>query len=216
MSSVSVSLHKKTREHSSGLFSPASGCFDMKHHGGKGEPQFNGRLCAIKDAGIAVPAFLRILDQRRDSFSHGSEDLRRADVRTGSTGVALLLVKNGWQFITSFIPSCLHSYTFVALRRAHSTYSSIEYLNPKQIQISNLPNCKWSLVTFWILVIAILFRISILGFSISLSSYVTSWSWEARAQVPGRSSPAQLSGKWRRLKRTFLCTLSSNQRGLSH
>jgi hypothetical protein len=68
----------------------------MKHHGGKGKPQFDGGLRAIKDTGIAVPALLRILDQRRDSFSHGPENLRRADVRTGSTGVALLFVKDWW------------------------------------------------------------------------------------------------------------------------
>jgi hypothetical protein len=77
----------------------------MKHHGGKGEPQFDGGLRAIEDAGIAVPAFLRIFDEWRNPFSHGSENLRWADVRTGSAGVALFLVKNGWHFFISSFDS---------------------------------------------------------------------------------------------------------------
>ncbi len=71
----------------------------MKHHGGKWDAQLHRLLAAVKDAGIAMPAFFRIPNLRYVSLVCNPEDIRGADICTNTTGIAFISDDDWWHNI---------------------------------------------------------------------------------------------------------------------
>ena len=68
----------------------------MKHHRREGNPQGDRGLLTVQNTGIAVPAFLRVLNLRNLFSACGPKDIRGANIGTNPTGITFLLIKDGW------------------------------------------------------------------------------------------------------------------------
>jgi hypothetical protein len=66
----------------------------MQHHRRKRDAQSDCGLLAVQDTGIAVPAFLRVLNLGGFFSACGPEDIRRTDIRTDPTGIAFFFVND--------------------------------------------------------------------------------------------------------------------------
>jgi hypothetical protein len=84
---------------SSSLLPLFAGRFHVKHHGRKGNAQLDGRLLAIQNTGIAVPAFLGIPDKGCFLFLFLAEHVSGANVYANSAGDAFVLVDDRWHMI---------------------------------------------------------------------------------------------------------------------
>jgi hypothetical protein len=73
--------------------------FHVEHHGRKGDTQLDGRLLAIQNTGIAVPALLGIPDEGRFLLLYPAEHVGGANIHANSAGNAFVLVDNRWHMI---------------------------------------------------------------------------------------------------------------------
>jgi hypothetical protein len=98
MSQGQTSIFERTSPEGS-LLTSRTGGFHIEHHGRQWNPQFDGLLFAIQNTRIAMPAFLGIPYLRNLLFLCHTEDIRGADIRTNTTGIALLFDDHRWHKI---------------------------------------------------------------------------------------------------------------------
>jgi hypothetical protein len=93
---------------------------------GCGDPQTDGSFFGtVKDTGIAVPALVGIGDLRHLLLFRAEEDVLGADVDTGTTGNATILINDGRHILIS------------------CSNPKFEYRISKQIRIFKMRNSKF-------------------------------------------------------------------------
>ena len=64
----------------------------MEHHGWERNAKTHRGLLAVQDTGIAMPAFLGILNLRGGLLFYDPEDIRGTNISTNSAGIAFVFI----------------------------------------------------------------------------------------------------------------------------
>ncbi len=93
----------------------------VKHHGRKGNAQLDGRLFTFQHTGVAMPALLRVADEREGLFFSFAEHIGRADIHANPAGNASPLLMIGEMTISHGQSSLSRAHLFS--RQAVTTFS---------------------------------------------------------------------------------------------